>query len=102
AECCRRAWGWRKRMGLPPTTTTTAVAVTMTPAALRTDGGWRRRREVRRSIRFGRGTRAGRLNAPSPRLRVRRPELWAFAGGAAVSDIRAKRASPDPTRRAGR
>src|SRR5262245_9944800 len=44
-------------MRTPPTTTTTAVAVTMTPAAVRTEGGSRRKRDVRRSIRLGRGTR---------------------------------------------
>src|SRR5262249_61900861 len=47
----------RKRMRIPPTTTTTAVAVTITLAAVRTEGGSRRKRDVRRSIRLGLGTR---------------------------------------------
>src|SRR5262245_38298046 len=45
------------RMRIPPRTTTAAVAATMTPAADRTEGGSRRKRDIRRSIRLGRGTR---------------------------------------------
>jgi hypothetical protein len=45
----------RTRIRMPATTTTTAVAVTMTPAASRTEGGLRRRLDIRLSIRRGRG-----------------------------------------------
>src|SRR5262249_46533135 len=44
-------------MRTPPTTTTTAVAVTITLPAVRPEGGSRRKRDVRRSIRLGLGTR---------------------------------------------
>jgi hypothetical protein len=43
----------RKRIRRPPTTTTVAVAVTMTLAAVRTEGGSRRNRDIRRSTGFG-------------------------------------------------
>src|SRR4026209_1135363 len=43
-------------MSAPPATTTTVVAVTMTPAAVRTDGGSLRNRDMRRSMTFKRAT----------------------------------------------
>src|SRR5689334_12151717 len=53
-------------MSTPPATTTTVVAVTMTPAAVRTDGGSLRSRDMRRSMTFKRPT-CGTLR-PSDRL----------------------------------
>ena len=50
------AWS-STRIRIPPATTTTAVAVTMTRAAIRTEGGSRRKRDMLRSIGFGRATR---------------------------------------------
>jgi len=52
-------------MSTPPTTTTIAVAVTMTLAAVRTEGGSRRNRDIRRSIGFG-----WRLSVPMARSSV--------------------------------
>ena len=43
-------------MATPLPTTTMPVAVTITLTARRTDGGSRRKRVIRRSIRLGRGT----------------------------------------------
>jgi hypothetical protein len=51
------------RIKTSPTTTTTAVAVTFTPAAVITDGGWRRKRDMPRSISFGRTTRGMSLRS---------------------------------------
>ena len=42
-------------MRTPPTTVISSVAVTITLAAIRTDGGSRRKRDIRRSMGFGRG-----------------------------------------------
>src|SRR5438046_2671023 len=50
--------GSRTRISAPPPTTTTVVAVTMTLAAVRTEGGSRRKRDMRRSTRFGRELRS--------------------------------------------
>src|ERR1700675_3097810 len=44
------------RISTPPATTTMVVAVTMTPAAVRTDGGSLRNRVRRRSVRSDRAT----------------------------------------------
>src|SRR6516162_4048368 len=58
----------KKRIATPPATTTIAVAVTITLAAVRTEGGRRRKLFIRRSTRFGRPTlrpprvRGGLLN----------------------------------------
>src|SRR5690348_5821226 len=55
----------------PPPTTTRAVAVTITLAAMRIDGGWRRKSDIRRSTRLGLG--ASRRFRPKVAMRRRRP-----------------------------
>ena len=55
----------RTLINTPPPTTTTAVAVTITLAAVRIDGGSRRNFDIRRSTGFGRdATRASRSRLP--------------------------------------
>src|SRR5262249_10159437 len=50
-------------------------AVTMTLAAMRTEGGSRRKRDMRRSIRFGRGTRGSRRSPGALRRDGNAPPL---------------------------
>src|SRR5947208_7412045 len=49
------SWWSKMRIRSPATATTTMVAVTMTLAAMRTDGGCRMNFDMRRSIGFRRG-----------------------------------------------
>ena len=51
------SWWSSTRIRTPPKTTTAAVVVTITLAAVRTEGGLRRNRDVLRSIKLGRGGR---------------------------------------------